>query len=51
MAASLDERSVDWRIEFDMTIIKVASTDNNDWTLLEKIAKTKKSDCLSWRYV
>jgi len=30
MATYLDERFVDWRIEFDMIIIKVASTDNND---------------------
>jgi len=29
-------------VEFEMPIIKVASTDGNDWLLLEKIAKTRK---------
>lgn len=42
MATPFDERSVDWCVEFDMPIIKVASADSNDWLLLEKIAKTKK---------
>ena len=42
MATPFDENSVDWCVEFDMPIIKVASADNNDWTLLERIAKTKK---------
>jgi len=42
MATPFDEKSVDWCVEFDMPIIKVASADNNDWTLLEKIAKTRK---------
>jgi N-acetylneuraminate synthase len=42
MATPFDEKSVDWCIEFDMPIIKVASADNNDWTLLEKISKTRR---------
>ncbi len=42
MATPFDERSVDWCVEFEMPIIKVASADSNDWLLLEKIAKTKK---------
>lgn len=42
MATPFDEKSVDLCVEFKMPIIKVASADNNDWTLLEKIAKTKK---------
>jgi sialic acid synthase SpsE len=42
MATPFDEKSVDWCVDFDMPIIKVASADNNDWTLLERIAKTKK---------
>jgi len=42
MATPFDEKSVDWCVEFDMPIIKVASADNNDWTLLEKIAKTRR---------
>ena len=42
MATPFDEKSVDWCVEFDMPIIKVASADNNDWTLLEKIASTRR---------
>ncbi len=42
MATPFDEKSVDMCVEFEMPIIKVASTDGNDWLLLEKIAKTKK---------
>jgi sialic acid synthase SpsE len=42
MATPFDEKSVDLCVEFNMPIIKVASADNNDWTLLEKIASTKK---------
>jgi sialic acid synthase SpsE len=47
MSTPFDEKSVDWCVEFDMPIIKVASADNNDWTLLEKIASTKKPVILS----
>jgi N-acetylneuraminate synthase len=42
MATPFDEKSVDWCVEFEMPIIKVASADSNDWLLLEKIARTKK---------
>lgn len=42
MATPFDEASVDWCVEFEMPIIKVASADCNDWLLLERIAKTKK---------
>lgn len=42
MATPFDERSVDWCVEFDMPIIKVASADATDWQLLEKIASTRK---------
>lgn len=42
MATPFDERSVDMCVELDLDIIKVASSDVNDWLLLEKIAKTKK---------
>lgn len=38
MATPFDEASVDLCIEFDMPIIKVASSDMNDWALLERIA-------------
>lgn len=42
MATPFDEKSVDWCVEFEMPIIKIASADAADWMLLEKIAKTKK---------
>lgn len=42
MSTPFDEKSVDLCVEFNLPIIKVASADNNDWTLLEKIAKTRK---------
>ena len=41
MATPFDERSVDLCVQFDMPIIKVASSDVNDWPLLEKVASTK----------
>ena len=41
-ATPFDERSVDLCVELGMPILKVASSDLNDWLLLEKIAKTKK---------
>ena len=47
MATPFDEKSVDLCVEFDMPIIKVASADNNDWTLLEKIATTKRPVIIS----
>jgi N-acetylneuraminate synthase len=42
MATPFDEKSVDWCVEFDMPVIKIASADSTDWMLLEKIASTKK---------
>jgi N-acetylneuraminate synthase len=42
MSTPFDEKSVDLCVEFSLPIIKVASADNNDWTLFEKIAKTRK---------
>lgn len=42
MATPFDEKSVDWCVEFEMPIIKIASADSTDWVLLEKIARTKK---------
>ena len=41
-ATPFDERSVDMCVELGLPILKVASSDLNDWLLLEKIAKTKK---------
>lgn len=42
MATPFDEASVDWCVEFDFPIIKVASSDVNDWPLLERIAATRR---------
>lgn len=42
MATPFDERSVDLCVAFDMPIIKIASSDINDWILIEKIASTKR---------
>jgi sialic acid synthase SpsE len=42
MATPFDERSVDLCVELGIQIIKVASSDVNDWFLLEKIATTRK---------
>jgi sialic acid synthase SpsE len=47
MATPFDEASVDLCVEFDMPIIKVASSDINSWPLLEKIAKTKRPVIIS----
>lgn len=47
MATPFDERSVDLCVEFGMPIIKVASSDVNDWVLLNKIASTKKPVIIS----
>jgi sialic acid synthase SpsE len=42
MATPFDERSVDFCCELGLPIIKIASSDLNDWFLIEKIAKTRK---------
>jgi len=42
MATPFDEKSVDLCVELGIDIIKVASYDINDWSLLEKIASTRK---------
>jgi N-acetylneuraminate synthase len=47
MSTPFDEKSVDWCVEFDLPIIKVASADNNDWTLLERIAATRRPVIIS----
>ena len=41
-ATPFDERSVDLCVELGIPIIKLASSDLNDWVLIEKIARTKK---------
>jgi sialic acid synthase SpsE len=40
-ATPFDEASVDLCMELGIKIIKIASSDINDWILIEKIAKTK----------
>ena len=42
MATPFDEKSVDLCVDFKFPIIKIASSDCNDWPLIEKIASTKK---------
>ena len=46
-ATPFDERSVDLCCELGIQMIKIASSDLNDWVLIEKIAKTKKPVILS----
>ena len=40
MVTPFDEVSVDKCVEFGVDILKIASSDISDWTLLEKIAST-----------
>ena len=47
MSTPFDEASVDLCIDFNLPIIKVASSDMNDWPLLEKIASTRKPVIIS----
>jgi N-acetylneuraminate synthase len=42
MATPFDEKSVDLCVELGVDIIKLASSDINDWLLIERIARTKK---------
>lgn len=42
MSTPFDERSVEFCEKLKLPIIKVASADNNDWILLNKIAELKK---------
>jgi len=42
MATAFDERSVDLAMDLDLEILKLASSDINDWFLIEKIAQTKR---------
>ena len=46
-ATPFDERSVDMCVELGIPIIKIASSDINDWMLIERIAKTKKPVIIS----
>ena len=42
MATPFDEASVDFCCDLGISILKIASSDCNDWVLIERIAKTKK---------
>jgi len=42
MATPFDEKSVEFCVELALPIIKLASSDVNDWVLIEKIAHTRK---------
>jgi N-acetylneuraminate synthase len=47
MATPFDEASVDLCVKLEFPIIKVASSDINDWPLLEKVASTRKPTIIS----
>jgi N-acetylneuraminate synthase len=47
MATPFDEASVDLCVDLDFPLIKVASSDVNDWPLLEKIASTRRPAVVS----
>ncbi|MDP1573509.1 MAG: N-acetylneuraminate synthase family protein [Coxiellaceae bacterium] len=47
MATPFDEKSVDLCVFFDMPIIKIASSDINDWPLIERIAHTRRPTIVS----
>ena len=42
MATPFDERSVEFCVELGLPLLKLASSDVNDWPLIEKIAKTRR---------
>ncbi len=42
MATPFDEKSVDLCVELGLPILKMASSDVNDWPLIEKLAKTRR---------
>jgi N-acetylneuraminate synthase len=42
MATPFDEKSVDLCVELGLPLLKMASSDVNDWPLIEKMAKTHK---------
>ena len=47
MATPFDEASVDWCVNMNVDIIKIASSDINDWFLLNKVVTTKKPTIVS----
>jgi N-acetylneuraminate synthase len=47
MSTPFDEKSVELCVEYDMPIIKIASSDMNDWPLINRIADTRKAVIVS----
>ena len=47
MATPFDEKSVKLCDDMDLPIIKIASSDVNDWPLIEQIAKTNRPTIIS----
>lgn len=47
MATPFDEASVDLCVRLEFPIIKIASSDINDWPLIEKVSSTKKPTIIS----
>ena len=47
MATPFDETCVDWCVDMGVDIIKIASSDINDWLLLNKVVTTKKPTVIS----
>lgn len=47
MATPFDEKSVDLCVKFDLPIIKIASSDINDWPLIERIAQLRRPTIVS----
>ena len=47
IATPFDEKSVDWCVKLAFPIIKIASSDINDWFLIHKIASTQKPVIIS----
>ena len=45
ISTPFDERSVEWCVEMDLPIIKIASSDINDWILLNKIEN------VDWQFI
>lgn len=47
MSTPFDEKSVQLCVDLGIQVIKIASSDLNDWVLIEEIAKTKKPVAVS----
>lgn len=47
MATPFDEKSVDLCAKFDLPIVKIASSDINDWPLIERIAHLRRPTIVS----